>query len=280
MARYRKVATRIWNDEEFMGMTDHGQLCFLFLLTGPHMTSLGAMRATVHGLAAEKRWPPSKLRRALDESVDREMVEFDERTSFLALPNFFRYNPPESPNVVKSWGSIIDLIPECEGRARLLERIGDLAVDLPVALRLALPNNIRKLIGFPYPEPDPESSSRTRRARDPLPIQATIPTELAGVPFLTAWQEFREYRAYEMRPRKPMTKEAEARMLAKLAPYGAATAALALNEAMTNQWQGVFPEKARGTNGRPGPTPQASRIHVTAPAADAEARRRGIKPVD
>lgn len=253
MARYRKVATRIWNDEEFMGMSDSGQLGFLFLLTCPHMTSLGAMRTTIHGLAAEKRWSPPKMRRAVDEAIEREMVEFDERASFLALPNFFRYNPPESANVVKSWGAIIDLIPECDGRSRLLSRIGDLAVDLPVALRIALPKNIRTLIAFPYPypdpEPDPESSTRTRRARVPLPIQSPIPDALGTVPFLTTWQEFREYRAYELKPAKPMTPEAEHRMLAKLEPFGAETAVAALNDAMTNQYQGVFPEKVH-VNGK------------------------------
>ena len=53
MGRYRKIDPRIWNDEAFRALSDRGKLVFLFILTHPHMTSLGAMRASTLGLAAE-----------------------------------------------------------------------------------------------------------------------------------------------------------------------------------------------------------------------------------
>ncbi len=44
MGRYRKVETRIWNDATFRSLSDDGKLLFLFVLTHPSQTSLGAMR--------------------------------------------------------------------------------------------------------------------------------------------------------------------------------------------------------------------------------------------
>jgi hypothetical protein len=56
MARYRKIDPRIWNDQKFRELSDDAKIVFFLLLTHPHMTALGAMRATVAGLAAELGW--------------------------------------------------------------------------------------------------------------------------------------------------------------------------------------------------------------------------------
>lgn len=141
---YRKIETRIWNDAKFSSLSDRGKLAFLFVMTHPHMTSLGAMRATIGGLAAELRWPEKDFRKALGESSERGMVEFDEGASFLAVPKFLRYNGPESPNVVKSWEKSIDLIPECSLRIRLFARVVEFTGSLPKAFANALPEVFRK----------------------------------------------------------------------------------------------------------------------------------------
>lgn len=122
MARYRKVDTRIWNDEKFMALSDSGKLAFLFVMTNPHMTALGAMRATVPGLAMELHWPLPKFTRAFDEARRVGMVRRDQRAALVYLPNFLRYNPPESPNVVISWRDALDLLPECDLKRTMVER--------------------------------------------------------------------------------------------------------------------------------------------------------------
>ena len=42
------------------------------------------------------------------------------------LPNFLKYNAPESPNVVKSWKKLLDLLPECAMREDMLAKIKEL----------------------------------------------------------------------------------------------------------------------------------------------------------
>lgn len=131
MARYRKVDPRIWNDEKFLSLSDDGQLLFLFLLTHPHMTSLGAMRATIAGLAEERRWTTQRLSKAFLEISKKGLIEHDRVACYVGIPNFLRYNGPESPNVVSSWKHAPDFIPECTLKDELLQRVKDFVKALP-----------------------------------------------------------------------------------------------------------------------------------------------------
>ena len=141
MAKYRKIDPRIWNDAKFMALSDNGKLAFLFLLTHPHMTALGAMRATIPGLAAELGWLEESFREAFQEALSKGIVKHDPKASFLWLPNFIRYNPPESPNVVKAWVSALDLLPECEMRILCLRRVKELTDGMSEGFVKALPQD-------------------------------------------------------------------------------------------------------------------------------------------
>src|SRR5579864_2973388 len=104
-ARYRKISVQISNDEKFRALTDDAQLVFCTsLLAHQHMTAVGAMRATMEGLASEKRhWPPRRFARAFEELLVARMVLYDEVACCIVLPNFLKHNEPESPNVVRAW---------------------------------------------------------------------------------------------------------------------------------------------------------------------------------
>jgi len=123
MARFRKVETRIWNDEKFRDLSDQAKLVFLLILTHPHMASLGAMRETIPGLAAELGWEEETLSEGFREGLAKGLLEHDPKACFVGLPNFLKYNAPENPNVVLSWIQQADLIPECEAKKALVLRV-------------------------------------------------------------------------------------------------------------------------------------------------------------
>ncbi|RTL48875.1 MAG: hypothetical protein EKK46_15120 [Rhodocyclaceae bacterium] len=173
MARYRKIDPRIWNDEKFRAMSDNGKLAFLFLLTHPHMTALGAMRATIAGLAEELGWGTEAFREAFAEALLKGMAEHDPKACLIALPNFIRYNSPESPNVVKAWVGALDLLPECMLKNRTITRAKAFAEALPEAFAKALPEAFAK--GMPYQEQEQEQEQEkttTSPAGDSLPCPA------------------------------------------------------------------------------------------------------------
>lgn len=158
MGRYRKVDPRIWNDEKFRTLSDDGQLVFLFMMTHPHMTSLGAMRATLPGLASEKGWPEKRFAKAFREALAKAMLKHDPKASFVGLPNFLKYNPPESPNVVKSWSVALDLIPECRLKDELLQHVKDFTEAFQKAFQKALPKDFAK--SMPYQEQEQEQEKK------------------------------------------------------------------------------------------------------------------------
>lgn len=159
MAKYRKVDPRIWNDEKFRRFSQTGKLVFLFLMTHPHMTALGAMRATTAGLAAELEMSPKAFGEAFHEAFLKGMVEYDQQACFIALPRFLRYNGPESPNVVKAWSSSLELLPECPLKGKLIQRVKDFAEALPEAFHEALPEAFAK--SMPYQEQEQEQDLKT-----------------------------------------------------------------------------------------------------------------------
>lgn len=140
MAHFRKIDVRIWNDEKFHRLSNDGKLAFLYLLTHPMTNSLGVIRATSVGLAHEIGIDDEGFREGFREGLAIE----SEVASCIWIKNFLRYQTPESPNVVKAWGKVVDLIPECEVKALALTGAKDFTEGMSEAFRKAFAET------FPY----------------------------------------------------------------------------------------------------------------------------------
>ena len=176
MSRYRKIDPRIWNDSKFRELSDSGKLVFFMLLTHPNMTALGAMRATLSGLAEELGWLPEAFREAFREACAKGMAEHDPKACFVALPKFLKYNPPESPNVIKAWVSALDLLPECGLKTLVIARAKGFAEGMSEAFAKALPEAFAK--GMPYQEQEQEQEQEEARAC-PKAAPSDQPTDIA-----------------------------------------------------------------------------------------------------
>lgn len=174
MGRYRKIDPRIWNDAKFRTLSDRGKLTFLFILTHPYMTSLGAMRATISGLAEELHWELKAFREVFGEGLSKGLFQFDAEASFLGVPNFLKYNPPENPNVVKSWGNILDLIPECQLKVELFEYVKDFLKGFGAPFLKAMPKELERVTERVCQNPSPIPSP------NPNPIEDTPLTPQKG----------------------------------------------------------------------------------------------------
>lgn len=175
------------------------KLAFLFLLTHPHMTALGAMRATIEGLNSELSAEGEDLREDLRKVFRKGLAVYDEKAHLVWLPNFLKYNGPESPNVVKAWSSCIDLLPECETKALVIQRVIELSKDLPKAFQevfdKTFPKPSERLSkGLPYPEQEqeqeqePEQEVEREGEKKPMALAAVAaPPSSATQEFTLAW---------------------------------------------------------------------------------------------
>lgn len=117
MSRYRTISVKMWGDDRFTRLSKpqpNGQSLWVYLLTGPHTTSLpGAFVAGEAALAEALNWPVVSLRKAFTEVLTLGLGKVDRETRLVFLPNAVRHNPPQSPNVVKAWRKSFDELPDC-----------------------------------------------------------------------------------------------------------------------------------------------------------------------
>lgn len=123
--RYRKLSTRLWADERFRrlsGPQPNAQSLFIYLMTGPHTSNIpGLFVAGEASLAEALGWPVEGFRKAFRELFAEgfgeghtyPLVAADLDARLIFLPRAIRHNPPENPNVVKSWKEHWAELPEC-----------------------------------------------------------------------------------------------------------------------------------------------------------------------
>ena len=127
MAKYRKISPKIWNDAKFRALSEGAKLVFFMLLTHPQTSAIGTLRAYPQGLAPEMGWSEKAFRQAFQEVLEKGMCICSESDGLMWLPNFMRYNPPENPNVLKSWSGALEDCPECILKSKIFQHVKSLS---------------------------------------------------------------------------------------------------------------------------------------------------------
>lgn len=161
---YRKIDTRIWNDEKFCTFSDKGKLVFLMLLTHPNMTSLGAMRMSPSGMAEEIGWDRRVFLRIFNELLASGVAMYDAKMCIVYLPNFLKYNRPESPNVVKSWAKSSTLLPESLLKDLAIAKAKDFLEGLSEGFRQAFAEEFAKAYLKPFGIQEQEQEQKEKNA--------------------------------------------------------------------------------------------------------------------
>ncbi|MFZ4539844.1 hypothetical protein [Propionivibrio sp.] len=178
MAHYRKIDVGVWNDSAFMSLKPLGKLAFFMLITHPNMTSLGAMRATVPGLASEL----GVSTKDFVEVFDKGMALVDEKTHCVFVPNFVKYQSAESINVVKSWAKQLQFIPEGILKDKAVASVIAFLEGKALAFRDAFRDAY--LVAYPQGKAYPLSTKHlavSKPLNPPAMIEAVDDREVGGV---------------------------------------------------------------------------------------------------
>lgn len=104
------VSTNIWHSSRFHALGTDAQLVLLYLITCSHQTAIGCCRLPDAYAASDMGWPVDRFVTARDELATAEMIVRDELTDEVSVPQWFNFNEPKNPNVVKSWSRQVDKI--------------------------------------------------------------------------------------------------------------------------------------------------------------------------
>ena len=158
MGRYAKVDVRIWDDDKVKALTPIqpcGQGLWIRLLVSRHRSAVpGLLCVGEAALAEEFGWSPEDFRKAFDEAKGEGLVKADWRARLVWLPKAWKYNSPESPNVVRSWRIPWDETPECSLKVEIYQSLKAFAEGLKEGFRKAFTEACR--MPSPNQEQDPE----------------------------------------------------------------------------------------------------------------------------
>jgi hypothetical protein len=164
MSWYRKIDIRIHNDFKYRALSDTAKLLWFTLLTFPELTPFGCMRFSEAGMAEHLGWSLKDFQKAFQEVLTKGMVRYDEKAKFLCLPNFIKYNQPENPNVVKSWGKLDGFLPECDLKVMYMHSVKAFVEGIGKGFGEAFPKGLLK--GIPKGMANQEQEQEQEQKQD------------------------------------------------------------------------------------------------------------------
>ena len=189
MARFRKIDPKIWNDAKFTALSNDAKLLFIYLLTSPMMTVLGAVPMRSPAVAAELGFDSKRYAIRYKELYDMGIVEYDDRGLFW-VKNFLKYNAPDNPKVVISWSGAVDLLPECGLLTKVIENAKNHCFQRGSGFSEAFENSIGNRMrygmangienGITYPMPYKEKEREKERDIDSQTAEPSAPSHLTS----------------------------------------------------------------------------------------------------
>lgn len=182
MSRYNEVYQCTWDSEDFKSLSKsepNAQTLWLYLLTGKHKTPLpGIYNIGLGALEDFLKWSRKALAECFQELSRKDMAKVDFENNVIYLPNWYKWNKPQNPNVLKGWLNLLDNIPNCEYKYLYYQQLKSLVESLDKSFHKVLsesfPTPKPEPIPVPKPKPDIESGKKPPQAATLQSLFASI----------------------------------------------------------------------------------------------------------
>lgn len=125
MTRYKKFDSYLWNDMRFSRLSNRAKLLFLYIVTHPQMTSIGAMKCSRAALKEELRIVEQiDFDNSFFDLLQLGYIKYDREHALLYVPCFTEMNIPETPAVIRSWTKLFEFLPVCKLLVEAFETAG------------------------------------------------------------------------------------------------------------------------------------------------------------
>lgn len=206
MRDYGKIYTRFWTDPDIQSLSDTAKLLACYLLSGPHTTALGAFRLPSGYVSTDMGKGFETLAEPFTELLRIGFATRCERTQWVFVHRFLKWNQPENPNQIKSVRKLFGEVPKdvvfFENLKELIEGLG------------TNPPNPSERVKKPFRNQEQEQEQKQdqkqeKRVGAAAPAATAIPDWLPA----SAWLTYVDHRKAI---RKPMTDRAVELAIAKL----------------------------------------------------------------
>jgi hypothetical protein len=157
---WRKIEVRVWSDEKFRALSPlppSGQSLWFYLLTGPHTGPIpGLLKSGRAAMAEELGWSQEAFDKAFYEVFSLGMAIADWQARLVWIPNAIKCNLPQSPNVITSWTSPWQLLPECQLKQVARDGLKSTICGLGESFMKAFEKACPKPCGMPSPNQEQE----------------------------------------------------------------------------------------------------------------------------
>ena len=98
MRKHGTVHTKFWTNPKTADMSNDARFLFLYLLTGPHTTALGAFRCPDAYVTADLRYDSETVSKLFSELVEAGLVARCKKSGWVLIKNFLEKNGPANAN--------------------------------------------------------------------------------------------------------------------------------------------------------------------------------------
>jgi len=140
--RYRKIDPRIWKDEKFLTLNQTEKLTTMYCLSSAQTNRIGLFNFSPAQAAEDLNLDLETFVEGFRKVCERLNWRFDKESRVLYLPTWWKYNPPENPNVLI--GNLRDLheIPKTPLIQEFLSNVQYLPETLHETFQKGLPKRL------------------------------------------------------------------------------------------------------------------------------------------
>lgn len=135
MRDYGKVYTAFWTSEDVRELSEDGRTLAFYLLTCPHGNMIGCFRLTNAYAADDLKWSIERVSKGFIELASKGYAYRCERTFWVVISRYLKWNQFENPNVGKAAGKLFETItPPHEVKAMLAKALREFAPTFPAQI--------------------------------------------------------------------------------------------------------------------------------------------------